>query len=122
MRPPGTAAELERRRRRAVDLVHAGESATVVARILGVTRNSLYRWQAQARQQTDGLAAKPALGPTPRLSDQQLGELEALLLQGAPAHGWADHLWTAARVTTLIRRHFHVDFHPEHVRKLLKRR
>jgi transposase len=118
----GTPAELERRRRRAVDLMNQGESATDIARILGVVRNSLYRWQSQARSRPEGLAAKPHPGPTPRLSDDQLIHLEDLLLEGATAHGWPNELWTAARVTELIRRRLGVSFHPEHVRKMLKGR
>jgi transposase len=43
-------------------------------------------------------------------------------LKGAKAHGWRTELWTAARVAELVERHFHVRFHPEHVRKILKRR
>jgi transposase len=121
-RPIGTPAELERRRRRAVDLMNQDESPTAIARILGVCRNSLYRWHRQARQGPDGLAAKPHPGPTPRLSDDQLIHLEDLLLDGATAHGWHNELWTAARVAELIRRHFGIAFHPEHVRKILKRR
>jgi transposase len=121
-RPIGTPAELERRRRRAVDLLKQGESATDIARILGVVRNSLYRWQNQARSLPDGLAAKPHPGPLPRLSDDQLIYLEDLLLEGATAHGWPNELWTAARVTELIRRRLGVTFHPEHVRKMLKGR
>ena len=121
MRPEGSAVELERRRRRAVQLVDAGERPSVVARILGVTPSSLSRWRRLARF-AGGLTSKPALGPKPRLSDEQLLALEALLLKGAVAHGWPNHLWTAARVAILIRRHFGVDFHPEHVRKILARR
>ena len=56
------------------------------------------------------------------LSDAQLAEVEGLLLQGATAHGWANALWTAKRVAEVIRRHFDVSFHPEHVRKILKYR
>jgi transposase len=121
MRPVGSAAELERRRIRAVELLEQGESPGVVARILGVRPTSLHRWWRQARQ-GGGLAAKPAEGPKPRLSAGQIGELAQLLLQGATAHGWVNDLWTAGRVTTLIQRHFGVRFHPEHVRKILKRR
>ena len=121
-RPIGTPAELERRRRRAVDLMDQGESPTDLARILGVRRNSLYRWHSQARHGPDGLAAKPHPGPKPRLRDAQLQHLEDLLLDGAVAHGWPNALWTAARVAAVIRRHFGVSFHPEHVRKILKRR
>jgi transposase len=43
-------------------------------------------------------------------------------LQGAKAHGWRTELWTATRVADLIERHFEVSFHPEHVRKILKRK
>jgi transposase len=121
MRPIGSAAELERRRIRAVELVEQGESPRVVARILGVHLTSLHRWRRQVRQ-AGGLAAKPAEGPKPRLSNVQLGELEQLLLQGATAHGWVNNLWTAGRVTALIQRHFGVQFHPEHVRKILNHR
>ncbi len=121
MRPKGTAVELERRRRRAVELLEQGEAPAVVARILGVRPTSLHRWRRLARQ-ADGLAAKPPSGARRRLSDAQLGELEQLLLKGAPAHGFANELWTAARVARLIQRHFGVTYHPEHVRRLLRRR
>ena len=49
MRPIGSAAELERRRIRAVHLVEQGESPGVVARILGVHPTSLHRWRRLAR-------------------------------------------------------------------------
>jgi hypothetical protein len=48
--------------------------------------------------------------------------LETLLRRGAKAHGWPNELWTAARVARLIQRHFPIDYHPEHVRKILKQR
>ena len=121
-RPIGTAAELERRRRHAVALLDRDESPTTIARLIGVARGSLYRWQKAARCRPGGLAAKTHPGPAPRLTDAQLAELEALLVRGAPAHGWPNALWTAARVTEVIRRHFGLSFHPEHVRKILKRR
>jgi transposase len=120
-RPTGSAEELERRRRRAVELVEQGESPTIVARILGVHETSIHRWRRLARTEA-GLGAKPHLGPTPRLSDQQLSQLETLLLEGAEKHGWPNNLWTADRVAYLIDRHFGVAYHPEHVRKILKHR
>jgi transposase len=120
-RPIGTAAELERRRRRAVLLVEQGEPRSAVARVLGVHPKSLSRWLRLARQ-PHGLDARPQPGPAPGLSDEQLGQLERLLAQGAKAHGWANELWTAPRAARLIERHFGISYHPEHVRKVLKRR
>jgi transposase len=121
MRPKGTAAELERRRRRAVDLVEQGESPTVVARILGVRVSSVHRWRRLAKR-PHGLQAKPNPGPTPGLSDYHLRRLEQLLLQGAKKHGWPNQLWTADRVARLIQERFGISYHPEHVRKILKQR
>jgi transposase len=120
-RPLGTAAELERRRRRAVELIAHGESRRDVARILGVHPKSLARWLRLARQPS-GLDPRPHPGRPAALSDEQLRQLEQLLAQGAKAHGWHNQLWTAARAARLIERHFGVRYHPEHVRKLLKRR
>jgi transposase len=105
-----------------VALVEQGEAPTTVARILGVNRNSLYRWRQMAKPGAQGLAAKPHPGSPPRLSDAQLAQLDVLLRQGAKAHGWPDSLWSVKRVAEVIRRYFDVAYHPEHVRKLLKRR
>ncbi len=80
MRFIGTAAELERRRTRVVELMNKGESPTVIARILGVCRTSLYRWKKMAQSAPEGLAAKPHPGPKVRLTAEQLGELGTLLL------------------------------------------
>ncbi len=120
-RPIGTADELERRRRRAVELVDQGESPSKVARILGVHETSVHRWRRMARRPS-GLNAKPALGPKPGLSDYHLRKLERLLLQGAKKHGWPNQLWTAGRVARLIQQRFGLCYHPEHVRKILKQR
>src|SRR4051812_21640115 len=101
MRPPGSATELERRRRRALTLLAQGEAPRDICRILGVSRISLYRWRTRAQADPEALAAKPHPGRTPRLSHGQLQQLETLLLQGAQHHGWATDLWTAQRVTEL---------------------
>jgi transposase len=102
----------------ATEAVLAGESPEVVARVYGVNRSSIYRWLRLAKK-TDGLAAKPHYGPATRLSPMQFERLEELLLEGAKAHGWATELWTCARAATLIRRHFGVSFHHDHVGRML---
>jgi transposase len=122
MRPIGTAEELQRRRIRAVDLVRGGESPEDVAHFLGRGRSSVYTWVKLAREDPGKLAAKPHPGRTPRLAEADRKRLEELLTEGAVAHGWRTELWTAPRVADLIERHFKVSFHPEHVRKVLKRK
>jgi transposase len=122
MRPIGTAEELQRRRLRAVELVDQGESPEDLARFLGCGRSSVYTWVKMAREDLGKLAARPHPGRTPRLVEADRKRLEELLLQGAKAHGWRTDLWTAARVAEVIERHFKVAFHPEHARKILKRK
>jgi transposase len=122
MRPVGTAEELQRRRLRAVELVNEGESHEDVAHFLGCGRSSVYTWVKLARANPASLAAKPHPGRTPRLGEADRRRLEGMLRQGAKAHGWRTELWTAARVADLIERHFGIAFHPEHVRKVLKRK
>jgi transposase len=121
-RPIGTSEELERRRRRAVALVEQGERLTIVARILGVDRSSLFRWRQTAEKGAAALKAQPHPGPTPQLSDAQLRELETLLIKGAQAHGWPNALWTTARVGEVIYRTFSIRFHHDHVGRFLRQR
>lgn len=67
-------------------------------------------------------ARRPDGGRPPGFADEQLHELEALLLQGATAHGWSNNLWTVARVMEVIRKRFKVEFCRESVRRMLSER
>jgi transposase len=120
-RPFGTPDELERRRRRGVELLRQGERAAVIARCLGVDRSSVYRWRHRDEHSPHGLAALPHPHRPRQLADAQLCELETLLRQGAVAHGWVNPLWTTARVAQLIQRHFGISFHHDHVGRLLRK-
>jgi transposase len=75
-----------------------------------------------AQPAPEGLAAKPHPGPKERLTAGQLDESETLLLQGATEHGWPNALWSAHRVAEMIRRHFGITYHVEHVRTILRHR
>lgn len=120
-RPFGSASALEQRRCQAVSAVQKGDRVKDVARIIGVHPRSIYRW-LNLSQQPDGLAAKPHPGPATRLSLSQQRHLEQLLRQGAQAHGWPNQLWTTQRIAELIRRHFGVSLHHDHVGRFLRQR
>ena len=98
-----------------------GASRRTVARVLGVHYKTVARWVREGRT-PGGVAAKPQHHTEPGLSDADLRKLEGLLAKGAKAHGWHNELWTAARVARLVEREFDLRYHPEHVRKILKRR
>lgn len=118
----GSSAELERRRRWALELLNQGKRQVEVADFLGVDRTSVYRWRRRAAGDPDRLAAKPHPHRPPLLTTAQLRTLENLLAQGATAHGWHNHLWTTDRVATLIQRHFQIRYHPDHVGRFLRSR
>jgi len=112
---------LEHRRRQAVEAVRKGDSVKDVARIIGVTPRSMYRWLNVAKK-SDGLAAQPHLGPKPRLSVRQQRLLERMLRRGAQAYGWSNQLWTTQRIVELIHRYFGVSLHHDHVGRFLRQR
>src|SRR5437879_35393 len=97
----------EFKRRRGVQLMEEGEDTTVLARVLGVWKASLYRWRQISRNH--GSLKFVSRGGRPRkLSVDQMEALRELLSRGAMAQGWPNELWTSDRVATLIRKHFKV--------------
>jgi transposase len=120
MRPSGTPAQLEKRRRAAVQLLRGGRTLSAVAGQIHASVSSVFRWwQAYRREGRRGLRAKPAPGRPPGLSSVQRGKLVQLLVKGPLRAGYRTDLWTLARVAALIHREFGIRYHPGHVWKLL---
>ncbi len=121
MRPLGSPADLEARRRRAVALLDQGLGVCEVARQIGCSPTSVSRWQADVRTEgPEGLRPKPTPGRPPRVTPRQRAALLKLLLKGATAHGFSTDLWTLPRVAEVIARTFGVRYHPAHVWKILR--
>ena len=120
MRPTGSAAELEARRLRAVDLLREGKSNTEVARLIGVDVSSVKRWKrAAAKGGNKALAAKPNRGRPPRLTPDQKQELAQIVRAGPRAAGFRTNLWTCRRVAQVIRERYGVEYHRDHVGRVL---
>lgn len=120
MRPPGTPAQLEKRRRYAIQLLESGRSQAAVARQVGAAESSVSRWwKAYQRAGPSALQAKPAPGRPPLLSARQKEKLVVLLVKGARRAGHRTELWTLPRVAELIHQHFGVRHHPGHVWRIL---
>jgi transposase len=123
MRPPGTAEQLEKRRRRAIALLHAGTSYREVAEQVGAAISSVVRWeQAYRLDRRNGLRARPTPGRPCRLSATQQEQLKAVLLRGAGAAGYFTELWTLKRIGDAIRKQFGVRYSPVGVWALLRHR
>ena len=120
MRPKGSAGVLEDRRRRALALLKRRLSLNEVARRLGCAASSVMRWRNAVRQRgPDALKVRPTPGRPTRLTAGQQRRLVTVLLKGAMAHGYRTELWTTARIAELIKRTFGVQYHRDHVGRLM---
>src|SRR5690606_5110998 len=94
-----------------------------IARRLRVSQNAVYVWRRRWLAEGEaGLASKGPSGTGCRLSDEQLEQLAAALVEGPAAYGWVeDQRWTLARVAELIWRLFRVRYTLRGVSLLLHR-
>ncbi len=108
-------------RLRAVRLLKEGNNAALVARMFGVSRAMLFRWQQ--KYDAGGPAAletKKTPGPASRLSAEQLAKLYAWIVGRDPRQFEFDFgLWTRKIVRDLIRREFRVKLSEVQVGRLL---
>lgn len=117
-RPHGSPVLLEQRRLKAWKLLREGVAPVEVARRLGIHRRSVRRWRAMGERRQ--LAARPAAGRPPKLTEAQREQLVGHLLAGPRACGYATELWTCPRVAEVIRRRFKVRYHISHLGRLLR--
>lgn len=112
----------EARRRRAWELSQKGWKQKAIAEALGVTEGAVSQWFKKARLEgVEALRHRKGGGPKPRLTDKQIEQLPQLLSQGAEAYGFRGDVWTRARVASVIKQHFSVQFSLSHVGRLLQR-
>jgi transposase len=120
MRPPGKAAALEQRRRKAVELLQQKMQIVDVAAAVNASTSSVKRWRDAFLAAGDaGLNSAPNTGRPARLSEKQKQLLTKALLKGARANGYMNDLWTCPRVAEVIQRMFGVVYHVDHIGRLL---
>jgi len=119
MRPIGTPEQLAARRERALQLLADGQAPTEVARRIGVTRQTVYEWKANAKRKRRPSKRRP--GNVCRLSAGQQKRLARELLRGAFVHGYPEDHWTLDRIGRVIYDLFGVRYHPSSVWHLLRR-
>jgi transposase len=89
---------------------------------MGVSRQSVMRWER--RLKAGGLKHIARVGKRGRpaqLSEAQLAELARLLKAGSIAAGYANEMWTLARISALIQARFNVRFASSSMWSLLDR-
>ena len=106
---------------RAADLFEQGVRPAEIARQLGVCHQIVSDWRnAWRRSGRDGLRGAGRAGRLPKLSPEQLAQVENALIQGAAANGYPNDLWTLPRVAEVIERLSGVSYHPGHVWYILR--
>ncbi len=112
---------LEALRERAVRKVQEGESPEVVARVLGLSRSTVYGWLAQYRRGGWGaLKAKPLFGRPPKLDGRSLSWIFDAVTQKNPLQmKFAFALWTREMVAKLIKDKFKIALSLVSVGRLL---
>ena len=112
---------LEALRERAVRKVQEGESPEVVARVLGLSRSTVYGWLAQYRRGGWGaLKAKSLFGRPPKLDGRSLSWIFDAVTQKNPLQmKFAFALWTREMVAKLIKDKFKIALSLVSVGRLL---
>jgi transposase len=102
-------------------LLRKGLGPVEVARRVGATYTSVYRWQQAVSVDGDeALKAKPASGRPCLLGAKDRRKLLKILLADAQTYGYPNQLWTLKRIAAVIRREFGVAYHPNHVWRVLR--
>jgi transposase len=110
------------RRMLALALVLEGGSREAAARAAGMDRQTLRDWVH--RYNADGLAGlhdRPRSGRKPRLTPEQMAELEQVVEQGPDPARDGVVRWRRVDLQALIKARFDVDLHERSVGKLLRR-
>ena len=111
--------ELELRRRKGMRMLARGLTQAEVARVCEVTRQTAMTWARMLAEDAEAWRRKP-LGRPAALGENELRRLAKRLLDGAVANGFANELWTLARVAKLIEREFGVTFSVANVWHVLR--
>src|ERR1035438_2817265 len=105
----------------AIALSIEGHTVSQIAQSLKVHRSSVPLWIEQWNQRREvGLLEGHRGGRPAGLSVKQQEQLQDILDSGPVAYGLETGIWTSPVIGSVIAQEFGVDYHPGHVRKLLK--
>lgn len=105
---------LEERRIKGVKMVvEQGLSEHEVARRFGVSQGAVSMWCTAYKNggnSYEALSSKKHTGRIPRLDRRQISQLPKILTRGAAHYGFETDLWTAERVSKIIKDRYHTSY------------
>ena len=108
------------RRMLALALAMEGTSRNDAARVAGMDRQTLRDWVHRYNAEgLNGLRDRPRLGPSSRLSPEQLAELEAIVEAGPNLEEHKVIRWRRVDLQQVIAQRFKVSLHERSVGKIL---
>lgn len=120
MRIRGSKDFIADRRRRALKLLSRGLSLHEAARQIGCHASSVMRWRnIHKKKGKEVFVVGASPGRPPKLTNKQRRKIVAMLLEGAMKHGYRTDLWTTQRIADLIRKHFRIKYHRDHVGRIM---
>lgn len=120
-RTPGSSEQNEKKRRKAIEIIKGGATQAEAAKQVKVILRTVQRWWKLYRDHgEEGLKSTKATGRPCRLSERDSQKLAKILIKGAVAAGFPNELWTSKRVLSIIEKEFGVDYHANHLPRLLR--
>ena len=110
-----------RQRAMALHLLHQGHGPTEVAKLVAVSRRTIYNWYEQWQAEgLEGLADRPGRGRKRKATERYRQQLEAALGQEPRAYGYGFGIWTLKRLRSHLIEHTGINLSRNRLRELLK--
>jgi transposase len=124
MRPNGLPLELEHRRQLVVHrIIDDGYKIDEISKFFGIDASSIRRWlRTYEHEGEKGLIAKQASGRPPKLTIFQEKIVSRWICEKATSFEFNTELWTAPRLTQLIKREFGISFNSHYLVDWLRER
>lgn len=99
-----------------------GHTTSEIASILKVSRTTVPIWiNNWNTHKQDGLLEGFRSGRKRKLDDKQIELISDIIESGPVAYGLNTGVWTSKIISSIINDEFDIQYHPGHVRKLLKK-
>ena len=105
----------------AIMLSLQNQTSGQIAQFLQADRSRVHAWITSWNEHgSEGLLEGHRSGRPPELSPKDVERIKDIVESGPVAYGLNTGIWTSPVVAQIIRDEFDVDYHPGHVRRLLK--